>query len=356
MLSTLSRRRAHEDVVVPGATATTVFHELPVAALVMDASGTVVLRNRAGASLAAEIVQARGAAMLQRLREHLAQIAREETSFPLSRTITEGEGAGRTAIEAVVDRIPGGFTVIWRDMTEAHDAQRATSAVARELASSATGLTEIGAEIAGATDEVSMLSATVAAGADQMTASIREIAAGAASASNGTSTAVVAAGTATKRLGDLAESTARIGAVSKLITAIAEQTHLLALNATIEAARAGEAGKGFAVVAGEVKSLASRTREATNEITEMISAIQEASDSAAGAIGEILRLIDDVQAQQATVAGAVEEQTAVTQDLATSIAAVAAAAASAASALGGLRESAGVVAAQAVALDAIVAH
>ncbi len=354
MLTTLRRRSAHEAVVVPGTTTASAFHDLPVAALVVDESGAVVLRNRAGAGLAAKISQERGGAILERLREHLAQIAREETSFPLRRTVVEGEGDHRTEIEADCDRVPGGFVVAWRDVSALRAAERTTAAVARELSTSATGLTEVGAEIAMATDEVSVLSATVAAGAEQMTASIREIAVGAASASDGTSTAVVAAGSATQRLGDLAESTARIGAVSKLITAIAEQTHLLALNATIEAARAGEAGKGFAVVAGEVKSLASRTREATNEITEMISAIQEASEGAAGAIGEILRLIDDVQAQQATVAGAVEEQTAVTQDLAVSIAAVAGAAASAANALGGLRESAGVVAAQAVALDAIV--
>lgn len=75
----------------------------------------------------------------------------------------------------------------------------------------------------------------------------------------------------------LSEAAQRIGDVVKIITEIAEQTDLLALNATIGSARAGEAGRGFAVVALEVKSLASQTARATEEISSHINGMQEAT-------------------------------------------------------------------------------
>src|SRR5262249_26303191 len=79
------------------------------------------------------------------------------------------------------------------------------------------------------------------------------------------------------RMTALAAASQKIGEVIALIRGIAGQTNLLALNATIEASRAGEAGRGFAVVASEVKTLAGQTANATDDITEQIEAIQNAT-------------------------------------------------------------------------------
>ncbi len=86
------------------------------------------------------------------------------------------------------------------------------------------------------------------------------------------------------KIGDLGQSTDRIGAIASLISEIAQQTNLLALNAAIEAARAGEQGRGFAVVAGEVRRLAERTASATKEIAEMIGTIQQEAREAVSAM------------------------------------------------------------------------
>ncbi|MEM6491421.1 MAG: methyl-accepting chemotaxis protein, partial [Pseudomonadota bacterium] len=156
----------------------------------------------------------------------------------------------------------------------------------------------------------------VAAAADELIASIQEIGRQAARSTEIVNEAVVVADRSRSQVDDLNRAAANIGDVAKLIAEIAEQTNLLALNATIEAARAGEAGRGFAVVAGEVKSLASQTGKATDDITRRIDEVRAATGRTAEDMVAIREVIGRVSEIANAIAAGVEEQNAATREIA----------------------------------------
>jgi methyl-accepting chemotaxis protein len=161
---------------------------------------------------------------------------------------------------------------------------------------------------------------TIAAATEQLGSSSQEISQQASQANLVVDRATGVARDADHLVGQLSLGASRIGDVVKLIRAIAEQTNLLALNATIEAARAGEAGRGFTVVASEVKTLASQTAKATEDIAAQITAIQDATGGAVDAIRSISSVMEDINRFTTTIAAAVEEQSASTREIASSIA------------------------------------
>ncbi|MEK9283154.1 MULTISPECIES: methyl-accepting chemotaxis protein [unclassified Bradyrhizobium] len=166
-----------------------------------------------------------------------------------------------------------------------------------------------------ASGDASMSVDSVASAAEELSASINDISQQAAHAAGIAGRAVSQARETDGTVQGLAKSAGRIGEVVGLINTIAAQTNLLALNATIEAARAGEAGRGFAVVASEVKSLASQTAKATEEISEQIADIQRVAGDAINAIQAIGGIIGEVNEVATAIAAAVQEQGAATQEI-----------------------------------------
>jgi len=189
-------------------------------------------------------------------------------------------------------------------------------AAADTLTQTAETTQSLSTHVAGASEEASSNMQSVAAATEELSMSVDEIGRQVHESSRIAASAVNQANLTDERIGVLSRAAQDIGDVVKLITAIAEQTNLLALNATIEAARAGEAGRGFAVVASEVKSLASQTAKATDEISSHILGMQSATRESVAAIKEISSTIGQISEIASTIATAVAQQGAATQEIA----------------------------------------
>ena len=196
------------------------------------------------------------------------------------------------------------------------EASRTMNHASADMADTARHSNEQIHEATTAADDASSNVSGIAAATEQLSASIAEITRQVSHAAQITQRAVEETRQTDDTVRGLAESAARIGEVVKLISDIAGQTNLLALNATIEAARAGDAGKGFAVVASEVKSLATQTAKATEEIATQISAVRSVTEAAVSAIKQIGTTIDEVSRVATAIAAGVEQQGASTQEIA----------------------------------------
>ena len=239
--------------------------------------------------------------------------------FQLSQA-SEAEAQNRIERQKRLEELIAGFRAT---VTDVLGTVRGTTdnldVTARKLTEVAQETTHRSGTVAENSGAASQNVQTAAAAAEELSASIGEISRQLSETTGTVGRATETVGATNVKIESLAEGAQRIGDVVRLISEIAEQTNLLALNATIEAARAGEAGKGFAVVASEVKSLASQTARATEEIGAQVGSIQSSTTEAVDAIRAIGEIIEEVNNTTSAIAAAVEEQGSATAEISRSV-------------------------------------
>jgi len=214
-----------------------------------------------------------------------------------------------TSLDRQVKAVAESVDTAAQDLLKTAHSMRSVSEGARAEADKASQVSKVATEQA----------VTVSQATSQLDSAVGEIGSRVQESSKISQDAVTQIREAGTIVRTLSKASAEIGKVVSLIQAIAEQTNLLALNATIEAARAGEAGRGFAVVASEVKSLATQTAKATEEISGRINAVVGATGQAVTAIDDVGKTIARVSEIAATIAAAVEEQSATTSEISRAI-------------------------------------
>lgn len=237
-------------------------------------------------------------AKLETEQEESKRLTRQERNETMARIASEFE----VTVQSVVDGV----------LSSANQMQ-ATSVTMSATAEETSRQTSA---VAAAAEEFTANASTVATATEELSTSFTEVGHQATKSTSIASTAVSEAENANEKVQGLVGASQKIGEVVTLIDDIAGQTNLLALNATIEAARAGDAGKGFSVVASEVKSLASQTARATEDIRLQIGDIQTFTRDAVDAIASIGTVISEISETASAIAAAVDQQSATTHEIA----------------------------------------
>lgn len=293
---------ASRSIVTPLSQVTVTISEVGEGCTDVDVTGT----NRAdeiGDIARATVV------FLERERERIALQRREEEQRAERQARQQRVNQGIQSFRGEI------ATIIQTTVTEV-DQLRET---ADRLGAIARASSDRASDSADSSERASNNVQTVASASEELAASIAEIGQKVQETSGIVERATEAARTSNEKVSSLDAAAQKIGDVVSLIQDIAEQTNLLALNATIEAARAGEAGKGFAVVASEVKSLATQTAKATEDISQQISAIQSSTNEAVEVITQIAVIMEQVNEYALTITAAMSQQEDATAEISRSV-------------------------------------
>lgn len=279
------------------------------------------------------------------IKQRIENLASSEGDLTVSLDVTQHEelillAAGfnqfteklRNMIDGLKDLANDAFSQSSNTSQAAQDIKAKVNMQHMEIDSVVTAINELSATAS----EVARSSESAATTTNETNLKVKESERGIVAASQSVETMTDHVNSAKESIGAVSERSNDITHILDVIRSIAEQTNLLALNAAIEAARAGEQGRGFAVVADEVRSLASKTQDSTNEISQLIDnlknevgksesiidkSVSQASEAmehcatAASQMGEMVNELALISNEVTQIATAAEEQSAVTEDL-----------------------------------------
>lgn len=265
-------------------------------------------------------------------KAHAAEVAMADADKARAEADTARKAGIRQAaehIQAVVDRVSAASSQIG---TQAKIIDQGTTVQRDRIQGTATAMEEMNATVLEVARNAAEASTMGIEAKDQAVQGAETV----SSSVDAMNTTYEAAESLKEGMNKLGKQADDIGQVMNVITDIADQTNLLALNAAIEAARAGEAGRGFAVVADEVRKLAEKTMQATKEVGDSISAVQnvaqqnitgmekalsdlskavELSNESGEVLAGIVQGAEDSALQIQSIATAAEEQSAASEEI-----------------------------------------